>query len=264
MESKLRVQKLNIDHIPVLYVQAKNELVPRRLAIFQNGLGGRKEDMISFLEDIAQKGYMAMSFDKCQHGERSSESHQEVTKRCLQNIRRYGWYILGQTVLDTFRVIDWSLNKLDILPEIYLGGISMGGDVALSVAGIHPNISKVITVGSTPDWLRPGLKNPAHSKYDIQYGKPDICTQLFYECFNPITNLSRYLKTPPISCILGENDTQIPPENSERFKSMLADLSPEAAKNIVLRYFMGENTDHINTIRRSDEWWPELCNWWLD
>jgi hypothetical protein len=46
------------------------------------------------------------------------------------------WPILGQSALDTLRVIDWAIAELDSSLPCYMGGESLGGDIAVAAAGI--------------------------------------------------------------------------------------------------------------------------------
>ena len=48
-------------------------------------------------------------------------------------------------------------------------------------------------------------------------GAPDEEAQAFYDRFNPITHLDRYVDGPPMRLTLGAEDRHIPPENAERF-----------------------------------------------
>lgn len=139
----------------------------------------------------------------------------------------------------------------------------MGGDISIATAGIDRRIVRVAPVVTTPDWLRPGMYKLGSTTEILNPGKADSYAQFFYEQFNPITNLSRYIDTPPMRLQLGLDDTHIPPENAERFKSMLSELSEEAANRIEIVYLEGGNTNHMETIGRSDEWWPAHLDWWL-
>ncbi len=262
MKNKEIKKAMAVD-IPVIYIEPDFPVKEKKLAIFLHGLGGTKEDLINYLEDMSDKGYIALSYDKYQHGERGTETSEEITKRVFTNLRKYGWPILGQTIIDTTRVIDWAIENLGVSSEVYMGGISMGGDISIAVAGIDRRIVRVAPVVTTPDWLRPGMYKLGSTTEILNPGKADNYAQFFYEEFNPITHLSRYIDTPPMRLQLGRDDTHIPPENAERFKSMLAELSQEAADRIEIAYLEGGNTNHMETIGRSDEWWPEHLNWWL-
>lgn len=258
------VKKALVDNIPVIYIEPENTGKKPDLAIFLHGLSGVKEELVPYLEDIANKGYLALAFDKYQHGERGTESATEIMDRVFSNMRRYGWPILGQTALDTLRVIEWSIENLNVTSNVYMGGISMGGDISMVVAGLDSRIVKVAPIVTTPDWLRPGMHDLSKPEIILDPGTPDSYAEYFYENFNPITNISRYVNTPPMRLQLGRQDNHIPPENAERFKKMLGELSPKAAEKIEIVYLEEGYTNHMETINRSDEWWPALRDWWLD
>jgi dienelactone hydrolase len=253
-----------IDHIPVIYIKPEKTISKRKLAIFLTGLGSTKEDLVPYLSDIAGKGFIGLAFDNYQHGERGTESGSDLTKRVFSNMRRFGWPILGQTIIDTEKVIDWAIANLDVLPQIYMGGISMGGDISIAAAGIDSRIVRVAPIVTTPDWLRPGMHNLIHPDQILDQGKPDNYAQFFYDQLNPMTHLSRYINCPPMKLILGEKDNHIPPENAERFRKRLSELSPQAAKRIELTYIHGTLSNHVDTIKRNSEWWPLLIEWWLN
>lgn len=257
------IKKAFAENIPVIYIEPDFPVKENKLAIFLHGLGGTKEDLIPFLEDIAKRGYIALAYDKYEHGERGNESSEEITKRVFTNLRKYGWTILGQTVLDTTRVIDWAIKNLNISSDIYMGGISMGGDISIATAGVDKRIVRVAPIVTTPDWLRPGMHVLNSTTEILNPGKADSVAQFFYEQFNPITNLSRYINTAPMRLQLGKDDMHIPPENSIRFKDMLTELSKKDGEKIEIAYLDTGNTNHMETINRSEEWWPEQLSWWL-
>ena len=61
-----------IDHIPVIWFEPQVKHSKRQLIIFLHHLGGSKETTVPFLHNLAERGYVALSFDAWQHGERGS------------------------------------------------------------------------------------------------------------------------------------------------------------------------------------------------
>lgn len=53
------------------------------------------------------------------------------------------------------------------------GGVSMGGDVAIALAGIDARVRRVATVGSTPDWNRPDMRDLRDPAKVIDQGAAD-------------------------------------------------------------------------------------------
>jgi len=120
----------------VIWVEPAVRPPAARLALWLPPLTRAKEDALPFLRELAGAGFVAVSFDQWQHGERGTESGEQIAQRVFGNFRGHMWPILGQTTLDSLRVIDWAMATLDTGPEVVAGGVSMGGDVAVALAGI--------------------------------------------------------------------------------------------------------------------------------
>jgi uncharacterized protein len=68
-----------IDHIPAIWVEPQK--APAPLALWLPPFGTTKEWVLPFLRDLAGAGFLAVSFDPWQHGERGSESAEEMRAR---------------------------------------------------------------------------------------------------------------------------------------------------------------------------------------
>jgi fermentation-respiration switch protein FrsA (DUF1100 family) len=167
-----------------------------------------------------------LSFDPHQHGERRIESREELVKRVRGNIRRHFWPILARTAEETPKVIDWAIKTLGVRPEVGMGGISMGGDIAVAAAGVDRRISVVSACIATPDWLRPGSFEPP--------GEPDTAAQADYDRRNPLTHLQLYAHRPAIAFQSGAADKQVPPDGGTRFVTALKPLYAEVAERLVV------------------------------
>lgn len=168
------------------------------------------------------------------------------------------WPILGHTTLDALRVIDWAQAALNVEPEVYVGGLSMGGDVAVAAAGMDHRIQRVAAVVATPDWLRPGMEDAFQPGTPIPPGTPDRYAQFFYDTLNPLTHLRSYAHAPAIYFLCGESDTHVPPDGAVRFQSALRDVAPAAADRIQIDFIPGLR--HLDT-RDLGRWWPQCCEW---
>jgi dienelactone hydrolase len=249
-----------IDHIPVLWLEPQYPPPIPKLVIFLTGLSGSKSDVLPYLTELALEGYFALSFDSWEHGERTSMSSDEILTHTFGNFRRHMWVTIGQTALDTLRVIDWAVETLGVDPQVRMGGLSMGGDIAVAAAGIDPRIRRVAAVGSTPDWKRPGMKDLRDESHPVlPSGTPDAYARAFYERLNPITNLGHYAAAPYILFANGAEDDHVPPEASLRFKAELADLYPQAAENVTVSLIPG--ADHNRLFGAKDQWWPLVQDW---
>jgi dienelactone hydrolase len=155
------------------------------------------------------------------------------------------WPIIGQTILDTLRVIDWAVATLDVSPHIYMGGISMGGDIAVAAAGIDHRIQRVAAIVATPDWLRPGMQDLFNPGTLLAPGVPDSYAQYFYDQLNPLTHLGNYAHAPAITFECAANDTHVPPDGAQRFQAALRQSVPSAADR--MRVNLIPDTGHMDT-----------------
>lgn len=259
----IKAKKENAFGIPVLFIEPEDSH-EKKLVIFLGGLGSTKESLITYLRDIANKGFYALAFDNYEHGERGSEIRSELTTRVFSNMRKYGWKILGETALDTVKVMDWAVKHLQVIPQIRMGGISMGGDISIAASGIDPRIIRIAPIITTPDWLRPEMHEITNPNVLMDPGKSDKSSQALYDRLNPMTHIERYIDCPKIRAVLGEHDTHIPPENLERFKKELGKISKKAMNNIEITYIKGVNSNHRDVTKRKNEWWQSLLEWLVE
>ena len=222
---ELQTIRAKVDDIPMLVIAPK-ETKGRPLVIWLTGFSGQKESVEGPLQELAKRGFVALSFDPYQHGERRIESNEELVKRVRGNIRRYFWPILARTAEETPKVIDWAVKTLGVRPEVGMGGISMGGDIAVAAAGVDHRIIVVSACVATPDWLRPGSFEPP--------GEPDAAAQADYDRRNPLTHLKLYEHRPAIAFQSGAADKQVPPDGATRFVAALKPLYAEATDRLVV------------------------------
>ncbi|MCX6044583.1 MAG: alpha/beta fold hydrolase [Chloroflexi bacterium] len=207
-----QVHKTTVAGIPALWVEPASTTA-RQLVIWLPGFSGHKEALQDNLQELAQAGFVGLSFDPLQHGERRIETNDQLRQRVRGNIRRYFWPILAQTAEETPVIIDWAIQTLGVAPQVGIGGISMGGDISIAAAGVDPRIVAVAACVATPDWLRPGSFEPP--------GAPDEFAQACYDRRNPLTHLELYTHCPAITFQCGAEDQQVPPDGAQRFVAAL-------------------------------------------
>lgn len=240
------VKRAKVGEIPVL-VLAPKETRGRFLVIWLTGFSGSKEAVEPQLRELAKHGYVALSFDPYQHGERRIEPQPELVKRVRGNIRRYFWPILARSAEEVPQVIDWAIKELGVRPEVGIGGISMGGDISVAAAGVDKRIRAVSACVATPDWMRPGSFEPP--------GEPDAAAQADYDRRNPLTHLDAYKHRPAIAFQSGADDRQVPPDGGERFVTALK--TTYAGHEDRLKVNLFPNTAH----RFSPEMWQASLGW---
>jgi dienelactone hydrolase len=247
-----------VDHIPVIWFEPQTRRLTRQLMIYLPPFSGTKELMIPYLQDLAHAGFVALSLDPWQHGERGTESRTEIWERVFGNFRRYMWPILGQTTLDLLRVIDWAVPTLHVEPRISIGGLSMGGDIAVAAAGLDHRIERVTATVATPDWLRPGMQDPSNPGTLVPAGEADAYAHYFYNQLNPLTHLAAFAHGPAISFICGEQDTHVPPDGALRFQTALREAYPVAGDHVQVHLIAGMGHRDFT---HSQPWWADCLAW---
>ncbi|HVF10638.1 MAG TPA: prolyl oligopeptidase family serine peptidase [Abditibacteriaceae bacterium] len=208
----MTLQHKIVGGIPLLWIEPQPG-TGRTLAIWLPGFSGTKESVEPQLRDLAGAGFVALSYDPWQHGERRIETQEALSQRILGNIRRHFWPILAHTAEESSQVIDWAVTSLGVAPDVRMGGISMGGDIAVAAAGADRRIRAVAACVATPDWLRPGSFEAP--------GEPDADSLACYERRNPLTHLELYAHCPALSFQCGAMDAQVPPDGAQRFVAAL-------------------------------------------
>lgn len=156
-EKKAGMEFVNVDDIPVAFCRPDERVANGSLAVWLPYLGGNKETGIRELQQLAAAGFFALSLDPWQHGDRKGSKTSSLRTRVFKEFRVIMWPILGITTLDTYRVIDWAIATYDLRGNIVAGGVSIGGDIAIALAGIDKRICRVAAIASTPEWTHPGM-----------------------------------------------------------------------------------------------------------
>jgi uncharacterized protein len=247
-----------VDHIPVIWFEPQTPRPTRQLMIYLPPFSGTKELMIPYLQDLAAAGFVALSLDPWQHGERGTESQTQIRTRVFGNFRCHMWPILGQTTLELLRIIDWAVATLDVESHLFVGGLSMGGDIAVAAAGLDPRIERVAATIATPDWLRPGMHDLPNSGTLLPPGEPDAYAHYFYDHLNPLTHLAAFAHGPAISFIYGKQDSHVPPDGALRFQAALREAYPVAGDHVQVSLIPG--LGHLDFMNPKP-WWPGSLAW---
>jgi dienelactone hydrolase len=242
----LTVTRTRVGEIPVLVIAPK-ETRKRHLVIWLTGFSGSKEAVEPQLRDLAARGFVALSFDPYQHGERRIEEQAQLGPRVRGNIRKYFWPILARTAEETPQIIDWAIRELGVRKDVGIGGISMGGDISVAAAGVDRRIKVVSACVATPDWMRPGSFEPP--------GEPDAAAQADYDRRNPLTHLEAYKHRPAIAFQSGADDRQVPADGGQRFVEALKPRYGKHADRLQVNLQPG--TPH----RFTPEMWAASLRW---
>lgn len=206
--------------ISVLWEEPQ-QATARKLVIWLHGLTGSKAEMHQYLRELAAAGYVALCFDPVDHGERSRMPGDEAIDPASGSFRapmdgklyRHFWSIVAETAAEAPVMIDWAIAELGVAPVVGIGGISMGGNIALVAAALDRRIAVVATGIAEADWLRPGSTIPLSA--------PNAYIQSCFDRCNPLINLDRYQHCPAMAFQCGADDTMIPPGGAQRFVQAL-------------------------------------------
>lgn len=214
--------------IPILWKEPQQP-IQRKLVLWLPGFTDKKESMQPYLNDLSKAGYVALSFDPVDHGERSRFTDASIDSgdgsfRSPTDGKTYQhfWSILAETIEEMSLVIDWAITNCNVAPVIGVGGKSMGGDISVAAAAQDKRIKAVAACIATADWLKPG------SIYKLSAPNSKIHSQ--YERYNPLTNIDLYGHLPAISFQCSAEDTVVPADGATRFVEKLKSLyssSPE-------------------------------------
>lgn len=245
-----------LDGIPVRWLR------PVRVtgaALWLTHLGGSTEQTEPMLARLAARGLLAVSFDPPGHGRRGRGSDpRELVREVLGSFRRRMWPLLGLTVLECLRVLDWIDDRFDVSGPRLAGGVSMGGDAAVALAGVDARISRVAAMLATPDWTRPGMQSIGEHPVLIDQGRADRYAQWFFDAFNPMTNLGAYARDVAISFQCGDADRHVPADGAQRFREALAERDPRAVDRVQVELY--EGLSHLDGAR-DDRLYAAAVEW---
>lgn len=224
------MEEADVDGVPVVWRQPPGESVG--VALWLTHLGGSTQQTLPMLDRLAEAGFIAVSFDPPEHGRRGSGDPWKFAGEVLGSFRRRMWPLLGQTTLECLRVLDWAQQRFDAGGRIVAGGVSMGGDVAVAVAGIDRRVSRVSALVATPDWSRPHMHTLDDPAQLIDQGAADAYAQWFYDALNPMTHLDAYRRDVAVCFHNGAADQHVPADDAIAFRQALLERYPAAADQL--------------------------------
>jgi uncharacterized protein len=215
------MERAEVDGIPVGWVRPAGR--PVGAALWLSHLGGSVDQTEPMLGRLAERGRLAVSFDPPGHGRRGSGDPWALAGQVLGSFRRLMWPLAGTTTLESLRVLDWAEATFGTPDTWVAGGVSMGGDISVALAGIDERIARVAALVATPDWTRPGMRVLNDPDTVLDQGSADAYAQWFYDRLDPMTHLDRYRRDVAISFQCGGEDSHVPADGALRFRAALGD-----------------------------------------
>jgi dienelactone hydrolase len=249
------MQTTTLNDIPIYWLVPASAPV-RKLVVWLHGFTESRADVTGNLRDMAAAGYVAFSFDPVDHGTLSRYPQEgaiiDPTDGAFiadtdGKLYRHFWSIEAETADSIPRLIDWAIAELGVVPEVGIGGKSLGGDIAVAAAGLDKRITAVAACIATPDWLKPG------SIYEVR--APNAAIQAQFDQYNPITNLDRYQHCPAMLFQCGTADTVVPAAGALRFSQALADTYRNCPYK--LEVLLEEDVEHELT----ETMWHNALRW---
>lgn len=217
-----------VDGIPLVLVEPTG--VPAGVALWLPPFGSDAEAMLPHLRGLADAGWVAASIDPLRHGRRldspldeggRDEGGAALVDRTFRAFRAEMWQILGRTTLDAMRVLDRVLASRPGA-TVVVGGISMGGDIALALAGIDARVGRVAVIGSTPDWRRPGMHTLWGDRGLVDQGEPTASSAWLERHLAPVRHVDAYDRDLDILMVQGAADDHITPGPALSLRDRLA------------------------------------------
>lgn len=250
------MQSDDIDGMPVVWLMPESR--PTGAALWLTHLGGSTAQTVPMLTRLAERGLLAVSVDPPRHGHRGTLPPQELAGAVLSAFRRRMWPLLGRTTLECLRVLDWIDDAFAVPGPRVAGGVSMGGDVAVALAGIDARITRVSGIVATPDWTRPGMTPLGDPSELLEQGAADSYAQWFFDALDPISHVDSYVRDVAIDFQCGAADTHVPADGALRFRDQILERDPDGGRRI--RVDVHPGLSHLDG-GQHDTLWKNAVDW---
>ena len=136
------------NRVPAILVKAAGSSGRRPVVIALHGTGGKKEDEIPFMNELARAGFVAVAIDGRYHGARTksakrSEDYVDAILRTFRGGKEHPFFY--DTAWDVMRLVDYLETRDDVDPKrIGIFGISKGGIEAYLAAAADPRIAVAV------------------------------------------------------------------------------------------------------------------------
>lgn len=136
------------NRVPGILIKSATASGRRPVVIYLHGTGGKKEDGIPFLTELAKAGFIAVAIDGRYHGARAksakrSADYQDAILAAFRGSGEHPFFF--DTVGDVMRLVDYLETRDDVDPQrIGLIGISKGGIETYLTAAVDRRIAVAV------------------------------------------------------------------------------------------------------------------------
>ena len=155
---------------------------------------------------------------------------------------------------DAMALIDYMRSHYDIDPDrIYVGGFSMGGMMAATLAAKYPDVfAAVVTHKAITDLSAWFYESSSYrqSRIITETGGTPAQVPFEYQRRSPLSFASN-LENLPIAIIHGDVDTTVPPHHAQDFYNAIAATNPT---RVELEWYHGDHADEPAVDGLGGEW----------
>ncbi len=138
--------------VPGILMEGKDGVGKRPVVIYLHGTGGRKEDGLPLMRELAGRGFVMVAIDAPYHGARTTAAkgvdYQDAILRAWKGEKvdgRQEHPFFFDTVWDQMRLIDYLVTRADVDEKrIGMYGVSKGGIETYLTAAVDPRVAVAV------------------------------------------------------------------------------------------------------------------------
>ena len=218
----------------LMYRNNRKTAAGKGCILFYHGLGASKDSQLKELQDLADRGFLAVGIDNVGHGERRYPDFDERFSGDSADVERE----LQAAVLESAREIPVIIGRLRqkrliVRGKIGVIGISMGGFIVYTAISLVPELRVAASILGSPEWRVDRPESPHHH----------------LGAFSAIRLLSQNA-----GC-----DRAVPPQHARLFHQRLKEYYPDSEERF--EYIEYSRSGHF---MREDDWnvcWAKAVGW---
>lgn len=246
------------EKIPTLIFYKESEGKP--VVICQHGFTGNKEMMLSTCLMLADAGFVAVSFDAREHGERRDPDARLDTFTSLRQDPAQFFRILAGSVEDSRKVIDYVGEKLNAdLGRVGMMGVSMGAIITLLAATAEERLKAIVSVIGGANFqvlvrksslYKTGLETKLLEQFARSAGE-------LIGKYDPINN-AHLFRSIPVLLLNGERDDLIPLECASSLYEALGPHYQATSDKLRMKVYEGIGHEYTRAMEmEAVEWFKK-------